>query len=382
MTETTKTRILLVNGADTHPGDVKGVLESTEFMIEAINQREVEKTLEEGTFDLVILDFNALNDDEVQVLTSVHGNDPNLPIITVSPTLNAEETRLLFRHKVQDWINKPLEKDVLVAAIKAVVQTKRFGRHKVHAVLSAVGGAGATTVAVSLADILQQQFRKQKKSIALFDLDFSTGNCSYVLNMPSTFNLGSVVGSPRRIDAEFMRVLRQPHENGFFLYSFKRPDLNTELNGYELVLRMLDTVVMEHDHTVLDIPYYETDWRDDVLSAVNTCSIVTELNLPSLKHTLEMVARVKALRGDDFPISVLINKRNRSLFGSRIGNSKLKELFEDTPYYYLPVENDVLGEALDRGLVPADVRSGNAFTKRLRKYVKAIELPKAEVATG
>lgn len=382
MMETTKTRILLVNGADTHPDDVKGALETTEFMVDAIDHQDLEKTLAEGTFDLVILDFNSLNDDEVQVLTSVHGNDPDLPIITVSPTLNAEETRLLFRHKVQDWINKPLEQEVLVSAIRAVVQTKRFGSHKVHAVLSAVGGAGATTVAVSLADILQQQFRKQKKSIALFDLDFSTGNCSYVLNMPSTFNLGSVVGSPRRIDAEFMRVLRQPHENGFFLYSFKRPDLNTELNGYELVLRMLDTVVMEHDHTVLDIPYYETDWRDDVLSAVNTCSIVTELNLPSLKHTLEMVARVRELRGKEFPITVLINKRSGSLFGSRISNKKIKSLFEDTPYYFLPVENDVLGEALDRGIVPANVRAGNKFTKRLKKYVKSVELTNTEAVAG
>lgn len=378
--ETTKTRILLVNGEGTHPSDVTQSLEKKEFLVEAVKSQELETILADGTFDLVILDFNSFGDDEVQVLTSVQGYSGTLPVITVSPTLNAEQTRLLFKHKVQDWINKPLDSEVLVSAIRAVVQTKRFGRHKVHAVLSAVGGAGATTVAVSLVDLLQQQFRKKNTSIALFDLDFSTGNCSYVLNMPSTFNLGSVVGSPRRIDAEFMRVLRQTHKSGFYLYSFKRPDLNTELNGYELVLRMLDTVVMEHDHTVLDIPYYETDWRDDVLSAVNTCSIVTELNLPALKHTMEMVERIKELRGQDFPINLLFNKKVTSLFGARVGKSKLRELFPDTPYYFLPLENDVLGEAMDRGIVPSDVRAGNSFTKRLKKYVKAVELTKTEAA--
>lgn len=380
MIETTKTRILLVNGDGTHPSDVVQVLGNKEFIIETIESKSLEETLAGSVFDLVILDFNSFGDDEVQVLTSIQGQSGILPVITVSPTLNAEETRMLFKYKVQDWINKPLEKEVLISAIRAVVQTKRFGRHKVHAVLSAVGGAGATTVAVSLVDLLQHQFRKKNTSVALFDLDFSTGNCSYVLNMPSNFNLGSVVGSPRRIDAEFMRVLRQTHDSGFFLYSFKRPDLNTELNGYELVLRMLDAVVMEHDHTVLDIPYYETDWRDDVLSAVNTCSIVTEMNLPALKHTIEMVERIKELRGEDFPINLLFNKRVSSIFGQRISKSKLKELFPKTPYYFLPLENDVLGEALDRGIVPSDVRSGNNFTKRLRKYVKAVDLTKTEVA--
>ncbi|SHG95223.1 hypothetical protein [Cognatishimia maritima] len=381
MNETTKTRILLINGEGTHPSDVSSALEKANFAIEAIAPQMVETALSDGVFDLVILDFLTFGENETQVLTSVSGSQESLPVIAVSPQLNAAETRLLFKHKVADWVNKPLEKDVLIASIRGAVQTKRFGRHQVHAVLSAVGGAGATTVAVSLADLIQTQYGKKKNaSIALFDLDFSTGNCSYALDMPSDFNLGSIAGSPRRVDAEFMRVLRQTHENGFFLYSFKRPDLNTELNGYELVLRMLDTVVMEHDHTILDIPYYETDWREDVLSAINTCTIVSELNLPALKHTLEMAERIKELRGPSFPINILFNKHRSSLFGQRIGNSKLKELFPDTPYYFLPQENDVLSEALDRGMVPSEIKRGNSFTKRLRKYLNNIDLSHREEA--
>lgn len=380
MRDGSKTHIMLVNVANANRDDVLEPLRSnTHSTFEDVSADAVQQSLQDGNYDLILLNIDTLGEAEVAVLTTIRMSDSDLPVVVVSNELSPDQTRQLFRFNVQDWLVKPLASDGIDAAVLTASRTKRISRNRVHAVVSAVGGAGATTVAVSLADLLQSNLGKKKASVGLFDLDFSTGNCSYVLDMVNEFNIGSVVDSPQRVDSEFIRLVQQQHRRGFYLYSFKRPDLNTELNSYELVLRMLDAVLLEHEHTVLDIPYYETDWRDDVLGAVNTCTLVTELNLPALKHAIDMIDHVKKLRGDDFPLTVLINKRS-GLFGGRIGKKKLVSLFGTTPFHFLPEEGDVLGEALDRGIVPAEIRSRNSFTKALDKFLDKVKLTETGVA--
>jgi pilus assembly protein CpaE len=246
----------------------------------------------------------------------------------------------------------------------------------VHAVISAVGGAGATTTAICLADLLVGT-KKTKQNVALFDLDFSSGNCSYLLNMVNGFNLESVASHPERVDVEFINLIQQQHARGFYVYSFKRPEINAEINGYELVLRMLDAVNLQHEHTVLDIPYYETEWKNEVLAAVNTCTVVTQMNLPAIKHTLDIVERVKDLRGSDYPVQVIFNHHRGGMFSQRIKKSTLEELFEGTPFHYLPEDETTINESVDRGLLPSEVRPSTKFLKSLRSYMKELDLSDA-----
>lgn len=379
----TKPEILLINAKNTHQDDVASVMkELPQYDLVRITGDEIDGIFEKHEPDLVITDLAELGQTEIQMLSSLRNQDSSVPVIVVSTELDPEIMRHLFKFNVQDWLKKPFRADELIASVKSSVRSKKVNNNRVHAIVSAVGGAGATTTAISMTDIVVNKVLKKKKaSVALFDLDFSTGNCSYVLDMINGFNLGSVVATPRRIDSEFIRVIQQKHEGGFHVYSFKRPELNTDLNGYELVLRLLDAVNMEHDHTFLDVPYYETEWKDEVLSAVNTCTIVTELNLPAIKHTLDVIARVKDLRGKDFPVQVLINKYAGGLFGGRISKGRLRELFEGTPFYYLPDEASVIGEAADRGMLPSEVSSRNKFEKSLAKYVKTIDLVEPKTAS-
>lgn len=376
-----KTRVLLVNGEGTHQDDVSTHLnDANRFELTKISPDMLPGELSEDSADLVIVDISKLEDEEIQVLSGVRGQAPSVPIIVMSNELDSDAMRKLFKFGVKDWLNKPTDADELLASIRSSVQLSKASQHRVHAIVSAVGGAGATTTAIAMTDLAANKILRKKASVALFDLDFSSGNCSFALNMINEFNLATVVATPRRIDTEFIRVIQQEHDKGFYLYSFKRPELNTELNGYELVLRLLDAVNLEHDHTFLDIPYYETDWKDDVLQAVNTCTLVTELNLPALKHALDFVSRIKSLRGDDFPVQVLINKHKSRFFNRRISRRKLKDLFGDTPFRYLPLEDSVIGEAADRGMLPSEVSKRNAFYKSVLKYMKTIEV-KGEVST-
>ena len=322
--------------------------------------------------DMIVLDIARVTASEIEVLSTIRANYGDVPVVVVSEALDDLEVRKLLKLKVHDWLRKPIASGDLFLAIQSGIRSVKTTNNRVHAVISTAGGSGATTVAVTLADIFARKFGKTNAGIGLFDLDFSTGGCGALLNMPNGFNLDSVAANPSRVDSEFVNLIQQRHNSGFALYSFKKPEIVTHLNCYELVLRILDVVTMQQAHTILDIPYYETEWRQDVLHAVNTITLVTELNLPSIKLTLDLLASLKNLQGGQRAVNVLINKRESSFFGGqRIGKAKLKELFGETPFYYLPADPNSINEAMDRGVVLSDVNSSSKFLKALTKFSNA-----------
>ncbi|NDW01110.1 response regulator/pilus assembly protein [Salipiger sp. PrR002] len=374
------TRIMVLTGEGADSAEVAALVEfSPRLTVTQLAAAHIREQLSGGGGDLIIANLQTLSDAEMTVLSDIRSLAPQLPLIVVTPQLSPEETRRLFKLDIHDWLPKPLQAGDLIESIQKSMRARQTGSNSVHAVVSCVGGAGATTLALSMADRAATQLVRKRGSVALFDLDFSLGNCGYAINMVNEFNLGSVAATPRRVDPEFMKVIQKKHPNGFFLYSFKRPELNTELNGYELVLRMLDAVSAEHDHTFLDIPYYETEWKEDVFSAVNSFTLVCELNLPSIKHTLDQIERIRALRGKDVPVHVLINKHESSLFGQRIGTRRLRELFEETPFHFVPLAKGQISQALDRGVLPSEVSKRSRFLKALTKYMKAVQMT-AEIA--
>jgi pilus assembly protein CpaE len=333
--------------------------------------------------DIVVVDIATVSAAELEMLSSTRGHYGDVPIVVVSEALDDAQVRKLLKLKVHDWLRKPVVFGEFLNAIQSGIRTSKQSSTRVHAVISAVGGAGATTVAVALSEVLARKLAKDKASgsVALFDLDFSTGSCGYLLNLTSGFNLDSVISKPSRIDSEFVNLLQQKHDHGMIVYSFKRREVVTSLNCYELVLRMLDVVTVQHAHTVLDIPYYETDWRQDVLSGVNTVTIVCEMNLPSIKHTMDLLETIRELPGAKKPVTVLINKRKRGLFGGdRIPKAKLKQLFGDTPFDYLPDEHDLMAEAMDRGVTLSDVNASSRFLKAVTKYANTALLVEKAVS--
>ncbi len=320
--------------------------------------------------DIVVLDLGSPGAAELDVLVEIRGNYGDVPVIIVSEALDDAQMRKLLKLKIHDWQRKPLVQADFHAALNSSIRNAKQLSTRVHAVISAMGGAGGTTVAISITDNLARALVKKKESVGLFDLDFSSGSCGIMLNLQATLNLDSVITHPERVDHEFVSLIQQRHPHDFVLYSFKRRDFVTHLNGYELVLRLLDAVTMEHAHTVLDVPYYEVDWSLDVLSAVNTVTVVCELNIPSVKHALDLLKTIRALPGAPKQVNVLVNKCETGLFKrARIPATKLKELFGDTPFRLLPRDDATFSEALDRGVVPSDVGRRSKFEREIARYV-------------
>lgn len=360
--------------------------ESAEFMQNALsvlsqfdpeivdrNKLTREKTVvDPASYDILILDAGKGEFLESGAAQELRDLFPRIPLIVVSEPLEDEHMRLLLKLNSADWLKKPIDRKGFLESVTSNVQLSQAGENKVHAVISAVGGAGATSVAITLANALSRAKRKVEPVVTLFDLDFSSGSCGQYLNINNDYDIGPVLENPKRVDLEFIDIIKKRHENGFSVLSFKQPSVITSPNGKELVLRMLDVVSFENDHTVIDIPYYETNWKDEILTAVNSVTLVTDCTVPGLRQAKDMYLRVNRIRHDEIPITVIANKYRSRLFGFGIGKKETGKIFSKTNSILIAEDWDTLNEAVNRGVLPAEVSSRSKFVRQVEKIAETV----------
>ncbi|MBP1887568.1 pilus assembly protein [Sinorhizobium mexicanum] len=318
-------------------------------------------------FNLIVLDVDngeMLNRPE---LFAFRGRHRDIPLVVVSEDLPNEMLRLLFRLNGNDWLKKPLERRSLIDMISTHAPGSGASDSRVHAVVSAVGGAGASVISSSLAHALAQPTKNAAPRVDLFDMDFSSGSLGYYLNLVSDYDLKPVITNPSRVDLEFIDLVRKRHSGGFSLLSFKQPSVLLAAKGAELVLRMLDVAAFESDHTVIDIPYYETPWKTDVLSSVNSVYIVTEMTIPALHQAKDLFLNLVRLRGNADSIFVVINKYRTKLFSLGVRRQQVDKVFKDTHAHIVAYDWDTLSEALNRGVLPFEVNARSGFCKAVNK---------------
>jgi pilus assembly protein CpaE len=317
--------------------------------------------LDPTQFNLIVLDVDdgeMLNRPELLAFRNRHRN---IPLVVISEDLPDDMLRLLFRLNGNDWLKKPLERRALIDMISTHAPTAGAGDSRVHAVVSAVGGAGASVIASSLAHVLAQPTKNVTPRVDLFDLDFSSGSLGYYLNLVNDYDLKPVIANPSRVDLEFIDLVRKRHSGGFSLLSFKQPSVLLTPRGAELVLRMLDVAAFESDHTVLDVPYYQTPWKDDVLGSVNSIYIVTEMTIPALHQAKDLFLNLVRLRGNADQIFIVINKYHSKFFSLGVRRQQADKIFKDTHAHIIAYDWDTLSEAVNRGVLPIEVNARSRF---------------------
>ncbi|MBB5535538.1 pilus assembly protein [Rhizobium giardinii] len=318
-------------------------------------------------FNLIVLDVDdgeMLTHPELFAFRSKHRSTP---LVVVSEDLPDDKLRLLFRLNGNDWLKKPLERRALIDMISTHAPTAGANESRVHAIVSAVGGAGASVIASSLAHVLAQPTKNSSPRVDLFDMDFSSGSLGYYLNLVNDYDLKPIMANPSRVDLEFIDLVRKRHPGGFSLLSFKQPSVLLTPKGAELVLRMLDVAAFESNHTVLDIPYYNTPWKEDVLGSANSICIVTEMTIPALHEAKELFLNLVRLRGNSDQIFVVINKYRTKLFSLGVRRQQIDKIFKDVRAQIIADDWDTLNEAVNRGVLPFEVNARSRFCGSVSK---------------
>lgn len=333
--------------------------------------RILESRAVQGTYIAILIELSDIARQDVFRLETLRSVFPGVPLVVISDPLAPEEMQHLIRLGVQDWLPKPVDADAIAEALSRDMRSGQRPAARVHAVLPAVAGAGSTSVAVTLADLFATEIARPGESVALVDLDFTLGPCGYRLNLSSGLPLDNVIIDPRRIDTELTALIRQRHARGFYVYSYANRTLVTHVNCYEFVLRLLEVLASAHDYIIVDFPYHETDWRQDILTGADSITMVTEANLPAVKHAIDLIQLLASIQQAPDITEVLVNKDKHSFFGGRrLSEDTLRKLFGATPFHFIPLDQATLTDALDRGVPPPMVDGSAEFVKALRDHLR------------
>ena len=366
------TNVLVVTGLDASH-DIQAMLQDTgKFYCQTIARTQLNFVDEANTPDIIVIDVQQISDIEIALINELHLNFRGVAIIVISAQLQQQQFRLLLQSGVQDWLSGPVSKQELIVTLSKWSSLRKSNNNKVHAIVSAAGGVGTSSLAVTLANILSDQQQQKTQSTALVDLDFSLGNCGNYLNTDNHMDLEQVLKEPKRLDKEIIDLISVPHHSGVHVYSYKSPTLGINANINEMTLRLLDLISMSHDISIIDIPYYEQPWKDHVLAAVDSISIVTTASIANIKHAHDLVKRIQKLRGEDAPITVVINKHQKQWFVCRMDDARAKEVFAGLEVCYLPRDTATMEDSISQGISAYEANQSSSYVKQASKLTQML----------
>jgi pilus assembly protein CpaE len=324
----------------------------------------------------IVIDIDAASDVEMNALHHlVAATNGRPPVIAVTQVFDAALARRLLQMRVADFLAKPVTPAELVRACTQASKGPSISDHteaRVETFVAAVGGAGATTVAIQSAIQLLRSNHRKQATVCVVDLDFQQGACADYLDLEPRLNLSEIEPRPERLDRQLLEVMLSHHASGLAVIA--APNRPADMRSFDpdMVMRLLDLVSSHFDHVVFDMPRFWYPWTDSVLLGSNRVFIVSEMTVPGLRHARLLAdAIVERLKEGPSP-KVIVNRYEQSYFGAGLRRADVEQTLGELYAGSIPNQYQLVREAIDRGVPLDDVKPGNRVSQAIKKL---IELP-------
>ena len=217
-----------------------------------------------------------------------------------------------YRHLVGDlgvaeYLPKPLNRDavqrVLLPTLSgAAVDTSSYRGSHVIAVCGARGGAGATTIAVSLALRLAEE---TKGHVALLDLHLQDGNTAGMLSQTPGPGLRIALEEPGRVDALFLDRTAIVISNRLRLIAADGGFDSAPLAKESGLSQVLDLMRQRFNFIVIDLPMPPQRGMQKVLEIAREVVVVMAPDVVSLRDALAIRALATKAAGSDRVMTVV-----------------------------------------------------------------------------
>ena len=238
-------------------------------------------------------------------------------------SLPAALVRAIFRLGRSDVLESPFTvADLLRAAGGLLMEAEIDGpAHSsvCWSVTGAVGGAGATTIAVELAANLAARLSTKgaapPRRVCLVDLNLADGAAHAYLGAQSSMLLAEASASPERIDASLLDAFATRVSAGLDLLACPRDPNAFSRVAPRAVTRVLEVACQVYDHVVIDLPRLRQPWTLDVVSGSDELLVVSELTVPALIAARSLAAELELDLPDGPRPRVVLNRLASRVFG-------------------------------------------------------------------
>ena len=182
------------------------------------------------------------------------------------------------------------------------------------AVTGAVGGSGATTIAIEIATALCAR-QDKNKSVCLIDLNLADGVAAAYLGATPTMRLADIAAGVERIDAAVLQAFTTPVTKQLDLLAAPRDADAFDAISREAVLKILDVACETYDWVVLDMPRHRRAWTLDALAGSDEVLVVSELTVPALIAARSLSDEIEAGVGSGLKPRIVLNRVASRMFG-------------------------------------------------------------------
>ena len=248
---------------------------------------------------ILLVDLGESGDPMEDINALAEVCEPGTVVIACGRINDVRFYRDLVGAGIHDYLLKPFTQDQLqdcIAQAQAIQAGARAAEaaketpHQMTAVIGVRGGAGCSTIAVSLAWLMSQR----DKSTALLDLDVHFGTGALSLDLEPGRGLTDAIENPSRIDGLFIeRALVRPNDL-LGVLSAEAPISQPLTGDGTAFLQLQDELRGAVNCSVIDLPRHMLVQHPALLQDVATAVVVTEFTLAATRDTIRILSWLKA----------------------------------------------------------------------------------------
>jgi pilus assembly protein CpaE len=275
-----------------------------------------------GAYDLVLIDADAWDAQALSAAIkalSAMRNAP--PVLMLGENLPAGLVRNVLRMEASDILEAPFTPEQLISAVQALLAEAQpaagpsaGGDSRCWGVTGAVGGSGATTIAIEIAYSLAVQSGKER-SVCLVDLNLADGATAAYLGCSPTTRLADFGQAADRIDAAMLHAFVTPVSKGLDLITGVRDATAFDAVSREAILRMLEVACECYDWVILDIPRHRRPWTLEALAGCDEVLVISELTVPALLAARAYSDEIEDSLGTGLRPRIVLNRLASRMFG-------------------------------------------------------------------
>jgi pilus assembly protein CpaE len=276
--------------------------------------------------DLIMVDANAWEPEPLSAALQALALRPDPPpVLLVGTHVATSVVRNLLRLERSDVLEAPVADDKLVAAITALLAQRAApanlpvpvapAQHaRVWAITGAVGGSGATTVAIEIANALVPHATRER-GVCLIDLNLADGAASAYLGANATMRLSELGEAADRLDASMLQAFVTHVSPRFDLMAAPRSPDAFDHVGREAVLRLLETACEVYEWVILDVPRHRRPWTLETLGGCDEVLVISELTVPALIAARSLSDEIDRGLGAAGKPKIVLNRLASRMFG-------------------------------------------------------------------
>ncbi|WP_135077226.1 AAA family ATPase [Terasakiella sp. SH-1] len=272
------------------------------------------------TPELLVIDLTGCQDPlgKINQLASVC--EAGVRLVCLGTTNDVALYRDLLDMGVEDYLLKPIDRETLEHALQRAMekpeenpQVEAGCEGEVISVLGALGGVGASSIALNMAWALSGRYSQK---VALVDMDLHFGTIALSLDLEPGKGFREALENPSRIDSLFLeRAMVKVNENLSILACETDLAMTCQFETEALDL-LIERLRQKFDLVILDIPRMLLPQCGELLAGLGKMLVVSDLSLAGMRDCLRISRYAKDYMVDD----------NLMVLANRVGENKEREL--------------------------------------------------------